>query len=168
MTVMFDLESRFDPRKVVEAIPDSIYNPHKFSGVKVYNLQPFYSALVFNSGKVTITGVTSMEHAEKAARHLYESLRTHINVRYGSLEICNFVGSMKIDSPIHLINFYNSHREFSSYEVELFSGLFYKPCKVNGTITLFRTGQINLTGVRTYQEMELLKNHILEELRVSG
>ena len=164
MTVIFSLDNRLDLSKVEEAIPDSIYNPHTFSAVKVRELQTNYSALIFNSGKVVITGVTSEEKASIAAHHLYEGLSSVFQLNFGNLEVKNMVGSFVLSHQVNLISFYNCFKGRCSYEVELFPALFYKPKDIRGTVTIFRTGRINITGVRSYTELDLIEFHIKQIL----
>ena len=164
MTVLFDLNNKIDLWKLVEVLPDAIYNPHTFSGAKIRELQPNYSALVFCSGKVVITGTTSMAKANAAASHLVGMLEDDFDVSFGTLIVKNLVASFHHGRRVDLVEFYNKHKKESSYEIELFPALFYKPKHIKGTITIFSTGRINLTGVRTFEDLLDLEAFIRAEL----
>ena len=66
----------------------------------------------------------------------------------------NMVLSYAVGRAINLVEFYDRHKSKCSYEVELFPGLIYRSQSPKVTFTLFASGKVNATGIKTENEKE--------------
>ena len=167
MTIMLKLSTNIDLRELETRSDDIVYCPEVFSGAKFRCLSPSYSALIFRTGAVTLTGIKSMEAGQKAAEHLIAKLAgLGLTLDIVSLNVKNHVLSFNAGIPIHLPSFYEKHSSESSYETELFPGLIYKPKAMKVTILIFSSGKMIATGIRDNDQI-INVQALLNELTLS-
>ena len=70
-TITFD--KPLNLKKLVKKIPNSIYEPDIFSGLR-YKIKEGLSALIFSSGKVVVAGSKSVQDISYA----YSKIRTYV------------------------------------------------------------------------------------------
>ena len=70
-----DIGSRVDLEGGAKVMENVIYEPEQFPGLMYRLAEPKVVMLIFNSGKVVITGARSGEEAQEAAEKLRASLR---------------------------------------------------------------------------------------------
>ena len=109
----------------------------------------------YSSGKFLITGVKSYDELNEVANNIVVYLKKHgIINKIKEIQINNHVITCEIDNLInlnHLAVKLNSSRV--SYEPEQFPGLIYKD-ENNITFMLFSSGKINITGVKSLENLE--------------
>ncbi|KAE9551883.1 hypothetical protein FO519_004905 [Halicephalobus sp. NKZ332] len=116
-----------DLKKIAMHARNAEYNPKRFSAVVMRIREPRTTALIFNSGKMVITGAKSEDDSRLAARKYARIIqKLGFNVRFSEFKIQNLVGSVDVHFAIHLEGLCVSHTQFSSYEPELFPGLIYR------------------------------------------
>jgi len=155
MTIIVQLSSDIDLHTLHDKSDDIVYSPRSFSGAKYRCFNPCYSALIFRTGKVTLTGVTSISKARQAADHLANYLTSlGLNITVVSLNVKNQVISFNAERTIDLPKFYNLHKAESSYEIELFPGLIYRNSIYGITMLIFSSGKIIVTGIKATHQMD--------------
>ena len=137
------------------------YNPQKFAAVIMRIREPKTTALIFQSGKMVITGARSPGLSRIAARK-YTRLITKLGfpVYLREFKIQNVVGSCDVGFPIRLEGLAYSHGKFSSYEPELFPGLVYRMVSPKIVILIFVSGKVVLTGGRDKDSILLAFNRM--------
>lgn len=119
-------------------------------------IPPFekYTAF-YGSGKFLITGAKSVEEINKVADSVVSFLKDHnINNEIKNIQINNYVLTDEIGTKINLNELVIKLNKFNvSYEPEQFPGLIYKDYN-NITFMLFGSGKINITGVKSLDNIE--------------
>ena len=142
------------------------FNPDRFAALILRLSEPKATALVFQSGKMVVTGTKS----EKAARDATAKFAAMIkkimasdkdasgraagaSSSAGAFEVTDFtlrniVASADVGFPIQLEHLAFEHHRFASYEPELFPGLIYRMQTPRIAILVFVSGKIVLTGAK--------------------
>lgn len=109
--------------------------------------QPYTTASMWSSGKVTCTGATSEETAKLAARRYARILqKLGFRVKFMNYRVVNVLGTCTMPFAIKLIPFSQSNRAIASYEPELHPGVTYKIKDLKATLKIFSTGSITVTA----------------------
>ena len=141
------------------------YNPKRFNALTMRLKEPKIVALIFDSGKIIVTGATTEEDSRTAARKLIKILRNcGFKVGYKSFKITNIVSSCNVNFPIrltqlnaHLCYKYNINNLKKGnkvyYEPEVFPGLIYRMEKPKLTLLIFEGGKINFVGAKKQEDI---------------
>ena len=137
------------------------YNPKRFNALIMRSVKPKAVALIFDSGKIIVTGATTEEDSRAAARKIIKILRNcGFKVGYKSFEIINIVSSCDVNFPIRLrqLNYdlrykYNIKGNKVYYEPEVFPGLIYRMEKPKVTVLMFASGKINFVGAKKQEDI---------------
>ncbi|XP_021012081.1 TATA box-binding protein-like protein 2 isoform X2 [Mus caroli] len=149
-----NLACKLDLRKIALNAKNTEYNPKRFAAVIMRIREPRTTALIFSSGKVVCTGAKSEEESRLAARKYARVVqKLGFPVRFFNFKIQNMVGSCDVKFPIRLEILALTHRQFSSYEPELFPGLIYKMVKPQVVLLIFASGKVVLTGAKERSEI---------------
>lgn len=109
--------------------------------------QPYTTASMWSSGKVTCTGATSEETAKLAARRYARILqKLGFRVKFMNYRVVNVLGTCTMPFAIKLIPFSQNNRAIASYEPELHPGVTYKIKDLKATLKIFSTGSITVTA----------------------
>lgn len=136
-----------------------IYNPKKYHGA--YLVIEGRKITVYKSGKYIITGLKHIEDVP----HFFELLRIALT---GVLDVSlidppiiqNIVITESLEHPVNLLYLIQNNPDLiCEYEPEQFPGLIIK--KPEGTILLFSTGKMVLTGLKSVENGEKLKAFVL-------
>ena len=149
-----NVSCRLDLKDIVTRSRNSEYNPKRFAAVVMRIREPKSTALIFQTGKIVITGARSENNAWIAARKYARILqKLDFPAQFRDFKIQNIVGSCDLGFPIRLEGLANQHSQFSSYEPELFPGLIYRMNKPKIVILAFVSGKIVLTGAKSNQQI---------------
>uniref|UniRef100_A0A8C8TQT8 TATA box binding protein like 2 n=2 Tax=Peromyscus maniculatus bairdii TaxID=230844 RepID=A0A8C8TQT8_PERMB len=149
-----NLACKLDLRKIALNAKNTEYNPKRFAAVIMRIREPRTTALIFSSGKVVCTGAKSEEESRLAARKYARVVqKLGFPVRFLNFKIQNIVGSCDVKFPVRLEILALTHRQFSSYEPELFPGLIYKMVKPQVVLLIFASGKVVLTGAKERSEI---------------
>jgi transcription initiation factor TFIID TATA-box-binding protein len=144
-----NLKCDLELRDIALKTKNSEYNPRRFAAVIMRIKEPKTTALIFESGKMVVTGARSEEDSRKASRQYAKIIQRLGNrVRFAEFKIQNIVGSCDVKFPIRLEGLYSSHCKFCSYEPEMFPGLIYKMADPKIVLLIFVSGKIVLTGAK--------------------
>lgn len=120
-----------------------------------------------SSGRITVAGCSSKEELIESLNSLsseLEKIGYTLDISEYEIEIQNIVGTTKVDKELDLDQI-NSDFESDSveYNPENFPGLIFRP-QTTGTVMIFRTGTINLAGVKSCDQLLALYKKALQEI----
>lgn len=136
--------------------------------------QPFRAtALIFNSGKMVVTGTKSEEETKVAILKFAGVIRKASNlvipkkIEDFDYKLHNVVGSHSVGFPIRLEALRSTAKNFAKYEPETFPGLVFRMNNPKVVLLIFNTGKLVITGAKSRQEvydayqsiLPLLRNH---------
>jgi transcription initiation factor TFIID TATA-box-binding protein len=136
------------------------YNPEKFSALIFRQTEPKTTALLFNNGKMIVTGSKSERSARDACAKFAAIVKriqhtdrgvSSIAQEITDFRITNVVGSCDVGFPIQLEHLALQHFRYASYEPEIFPALLYRMAQPKICISIFVNGKIVMTGAK-YQE----------------
>ncbi|XP_042538448.1 TATA box-binding protein-like 2 [Dipodomys spectabilis] len=149
-----NLACKLDLKKIALHAKNAEYNPKRFAAVIMRIREPRTTALIFSSGKMVCTGAKSEEQSRLAARKYARVVqKLGFPARFLDFKIQNMVGSCDVRFPIRLEGLVLTHRQFSSYEPELFPGLIYRMVKPRIVLLIFVSGKVVLTGAKERSEI---------------
>jgi len=108
--------------------------------------QPYTTANIWNSGKITCTGANSEDQARIAGRRFARILqKLGFNTRFSNYRVVNVLGTVTMPFAIRITQFSQAHQE-ASYEPELHPGVTYKCKYPKATLKIFSTGSVTVTA----------------------
>ncbi|OQS04440.1 TATA-box binding protein [Thraustotheca clavata] len=146
----FSLGHRIDLKQLVLKARNVSFNPRKFTGASMRLRDPKCTGLFFATGKVVVLGIKSQEALSIAAARLKIGY-TDAQMLY--LTIHNVTASAATGYRIRLEGLYNEHYRFSTYEPELFHGLYYRMLEPKVCFIIFITGTITACGASTWEDL---------------
>jgi len=158
-TAKMKITEKIDLIKIARKIRDCEYHPERFPGVIYRDDNPRATFLIFSSGKMVITGLEIVEHAEKAVLKTLKKLKKiGIALNDPEISIQNIVSSGDLHTSINL-NKAVLQMECVMYEPEIFPGLIYNMKDPRAVFLLFSTGKFVCTGIK---KKKTLKQAILK------
>jgi transcription initiation factor TFIID TATA-box-binding protein len=161
MTYYVNLNCKLNLEFVAKNLNDVKYDKKRFSAAIKRIKDPKCTILIFNNGKLIITGCKTEGQciiASQKISKLIQRLGYHVNIAEKSVK--NMVGSIDYGSKINLTSLAKNIGNNASFEPELFPGLIFTSQKLNVNegkpyckITVFNSGKINITGVKTKEEL---------------
>ncbi|KAJ3523080.1 hypothetical protein NMY22_g11607 [Coprinellus aureogranulatus] len=115
-------DCRLDVKTISLHGPNTEYNPKRSAAVIMRIREPKTTALIFASGKMVVTGAQSDDDSRLASRN------------------CGVKFLVRLEGLAY------SHRQFSSYEPEIFPGLIYRMNEPKVVLLVFMSGKTVLTG----------------------
>lgn len=163
MTIACELQGRFDLCEVANRNTAFKYNRRVFTAARFRSHQPNYSALLFSSGRVTLTGVNSLTRGREAIRHFCSSILKPMGYATNCkrLKADNYVATIDVNRRLSLPTLYQQLRGPNcSYETELFPGLIFRMPQLNTTCLFFSSGKVNFTGFKRKHEIRKIQREI--------
>ncbi len=170
MVASVDLfSSKIPLTKFVKEIENVTYNPKKFPGACLRLEKPRTSILVFDSGKIVVSGAKNEKDIKKSIKELKKRLRKLgiTFIKEPEIKIQNVVASGKIGFKINLDDLAFQFKN-SEYNPEQFPGLVYKPQRSNVSFLLFNTGKIVCTGAKNEKEIIEEREELIRILKEQG
>ncbi|KAF8822047.1 TATA-box binding protein TBP2 [Cardiosporidium cionae] len=148
------LQCEVDLRKVAISTRNAEYNPRKVSAVVIRIRNPRCTGLIFQTGRLLITGTKSESDAKRGGKLMAKivQLTGHKSVSFTNFKIESIIAVANCGVPVRLEGLANEHKEFCSYEPELFAGLVYRynPSELSKAVLLiFVSGKIVITGCKS-------------------
>jgi TATA-box binding protein (TBP) (component of TFIID and TFIIIB) len=143
----FTLNTKLYRKTILSYFPTIRY-PARFSGgILKY---PDGCLLVFDSGKINVTGVKSLLDAYTLIERF--CIIYPCTLYKTELKIANIVAHTRLSNDFDYRKL--QHFPYYSYEAELFPGTHVKVDKSKAIFIVFRTGRITVTGLRTLSSVE--------------
>lgn len=144
-----------------DQVEDNINYLKPFSGAKLRVIDSLnYSALIFSSGKIVLTGINTESKAKNAADDLITRLiKYYPGAAVDDLLVHNYVLALSF-GRLDLNKLYANNQKFLTYELELFHGLIYRCNKYKRTATMFVSGKINVTGIKHFDLIPSIMRHL--------
>lgn len=131
------------------AMESSNVEYHRQHGMLNMRLRnPYTTASVWSSGKVTCTGALSEDFAKVAARKFARKIqKLGYKVKFSNFRVVNVLGTCSLPFALDITKFSREHKE-ASYEPELHPGVTYRIKTPKATLKIFSTGSITVTAPR--------------------
>ncbi|SBS84647.1 TATA-box-binding protein, putative [Plasmodium ovale] len=147
-----------DLRLIAVSTRNAEYNPSKINTLIVRLNKPKCTALLFKSGRIMLTGTKTKKDSIYGCRKVGKIVKliTKQCVFFRDFKIENIIASANCNMPIRLEMLANDHKEYCSYEPELFAGLVYryKPTSnLKSVILIFVSGKIIITGCKSVRNL---------------
>ncbi len=159
------LDQTLDLNAIARSVPNIEYDPEEFPGLILRLDKPRLTSLVFNSGKMVVTGAKSTDQLIKGFKKI---IRTF--VRYGivivgkpKIQIQNIVASANLNVEVDLEKaaYLLSN---TMYEPEQFPGLIHRSDDPKVVILLFSSGKMVITGAKSEEDVEKAVRNIYKKL----
>ncbi|CAF0976026.1 unnamed protein product [Adineta ricciae] len=141
----FALGCKLNLRKIAMEAANVIYNRgHAMVLMKIR--KPYCSANVWSSGKVTVTGTTSEDDAQRAARRVARCLqRLGFKTKFRNYRIVNCLATCSMPWQIDIVKLSQIYPECVSYEPEIHPGATVR-LNDKAVLKVFTTGSVTLTA----------------------
>ena len=144
------------------------YNNRKFNAMKLRLKEPKTIALIFDSGRIVVTGAKNEEDSEKAAKKFAKIIRSvGYNVKFKDFLITNMSGTYNLGFNIRLnklcVSLCNKCKVDNPkekggkvyYEPEKYCGLTHKMVNPKLTVVIYASGKINFVGAKEKEDFKL-------------
>ncbi|XP_060558147.1 TATA box-binding protein-like 1 [Ruditapes philippinarum] len=133
-------------RIAMEGTNVEYHRQHGMLNMRLRN--PYTTASVWSSGKITCTGALSEEFSKIAARKFARKIqKMGYKVKFTNFRIVNVLGTCSLPFALDITKFSMEHKE-ASYEPELHPGVTYRIKSPKATLKIFSTGSITVTAPR--------------------
>jgi transcription initiation factor TFIID TATA-box-binding protein len=162
MTYYVNLNCKVNLEFIAKNLNDVKYDKMRFSAAIKRIREPKSTILIFNNGKLIITGCKSEDQCNMVSQKIAQSIQNlGYDIKITDQCVKNLVGSIDYGSKIDLFALAKCIGPKASFEPELFPGLIFSSKKMNSNdgdkqnckITVFRSGKINITGTKTKDEL---------------
>jgi len=163
------LAQELDLRSIAISARNAEYNPKKVNAVVMRLRDPKCTGLVFRSGRMMITGARAEADAKYGGKKMAKICQKagHPDVKFCGFKIENMIATADCRFPIRLEGLAYDHREYCSYEPELFPGLVYRynpQDNSKAVLLLFVSGKVIITGCKSRQEIASVFENIFPVL----
>lgn len=160
-----EVDAKIDLNLLARKQRDAEYNPEQFPGLMLRVKNPKATILVFNSGRMVITGLRRESEAERAVENVVAKIRRAGIPVSGTPKITvqNIVASGDLHSRVDL-DMAQMALERCLYEPEVFPGLIYRMKIPKAVFLIFSSGRIVCAGTNkesiTRKAIYLLAEHM--------
>eukprot|EP00472_Partenskyella_glossopodia_P008191 CAMPEP_0197532162 /NCGR_PEP_ID=MMETSP1318-20131121/38730_1 /TAXON_ID=552666 /ORGANISM="Partenskyella glossopodia, Strain RCC365" /LENGTH=350 /DNA_ID=CAMNT_0043088637 /DNA_START=15 /DNA_END=1067 /DNA_ORIENTATION=- len=149
------LHIKLDLVHICTRVRGAEYNPKRFHAVVLRIREPKATAIMYASGKLVCMGAKNEKSANIACRKFVRILQKigYKDAKFNPTDeeplIRNIMAKVKVPFPIRLEDLAIAHRDFVSYEPEIFPGLIYRMASPRVTVFVFVTGTILVVGAKS-------------------
>ncbi|MFW9983531.1 MAG: TATA-box-binding protein [Candidatus Odinarchaeota archaeon] len=160
-----EVDAKIDLNLLARKQRDAEYNPEQFPGLMLRVKNPKATILVFNSGRMVITGLRRESEAANAVDNVIAKIRKAGITVSGTpkITIQNIVASGDLHSRVDL-DMAQMALERCLYEPEVFPGLIYRMKTPKAVFLIFSSGRIVCAGTNketiTRKAIYLLADHM--------
>ncbi|GAB5360022.1 hypothetical protein AAMO2058_000591700 [Amorphochlora amoebiformis] len=155
---------------IVTRVRGAEYNPKRFHAVVLRIREPKATAIIYASGKLVCMGARNEKAANLACRKFVRILQKvgYSEAKFAPTKaeplIRNVMAKVKVPFPIRLEDLAVAHRDFVSFEPEIFPGLIYRMASPRVTIFVFVTGTVLVVGAKNRNQVYLAFDSIFPVL----
>lgn len=151
---MFNLGTKLDLKHIGLHAKNAEYNPKRFAAVIMRIRDPKTTALIFESGKVVVTGAENEPEAKRGAKKFAKIIvKLNYPAKFRDFKVQNIVGSTAINFQVKLEPMAAENAIFSRYEPEIFPGLIFRMENPKVVLLIFVSGKIVFTGARSEDDL---------------
>lgn len=166
MVATSDLKHNIPLYRLAEALPNTEYNPEQFPGLVLRITEPKCSILVFSTGKLVCTGLTSIEDIKKSINKVIESvakIKIKITIK-PEIHLQNIVSSGSLGVGLNLNKLAVTLKNVE-YEPEQFPGLVHVIKNPKANFLIFSNGELVCTGVKSKEMAQAAVKCLIKELK---
>ncbi len=163
------LDQKLDLNAIARSVPNIEYDPEEFPGLILRLESPRLTALIFNSGKMVVTGAKSTQMLIKGFKHIMRVFVRHgiIIVGKPKIQIQNIVASANLGVEIDLEKAAYLLPN-TMYEPEQFPGLIHRMREPKVVLLIFSSGKMVITGAKSEEDVQKAVYSIYEKLKELG
>ncbi len=163
------LDQKLDLNAIARSVPNIEYDPEEFPGLILRLESPRLTALIFNSGKMVVTGAKSTQMLIKGFKHIMRVFVRHgiIIVGKPKIQIQNIVASANLGVEIDLEKAAYLLPN-TMYEPEQFPGLIHRMRDPKVVLLIFSSGKMVITGAKSEEDVQRAVYNIYERLKELG
>jgi len=170
IVVVIDAQQDIDLFNIATNLSNVDYHPETDSHLTYFPRAYENVALrVPSSGRITVAGPKSKEEVIESLNEFSSELeKVGTNLDFGtySAEIQNMIGVTQVERELDLQTIASDFgSEDIEYNPENFAGLIFRPSST-GTAMLFKTGKINLVGVKSCDQLLSLHLELVERIPI--
>jgi len=151
----FQLRTEIDLKQTTFRLRNAEYNPRKINAVVLRLRRPKVTALIYQGGKVSISGAQTMDDAVMAAKKSAKTMQKigYRDAVFSNFKIENIIARADVAFPIRLEQLAYDHKACASYEPELFAGCVYRMEEPKCCFLVFVTGKMVINGTTNMGEL---------------
>ncbi|CAD7953477.1 unnamed protein product [Amoebophrya sp. A25] len=142
------------------------YNGKKSHSLIVRLQEPRAAGLVYEHGRVMITGAKSPDEAKLAGKKIAKLFQAigYKDARFVNYQLVNLVAIADLGFPVRLERVAFDYQGQASYEPELFSGLVWKQWDPQVSVLIFVSGKIVMTGTKSPDDLYAVLDELYPKL----
>lgn len=151
----FQLRTEIDLKQTTFRLRNAEYNPRKINAVVLRLRRPKATALIYQGGKVSISGPQTMDDAVMAAKKCAKTMQKigYREAVFSNFKIENIIARADVAFPVRLEQLAYDHKACASYEPELFAGCVYRMDEPKCCALVFVTGKMVINGTKNMEEL---------------
>lgn len=160
------LDQNLDLHAIAKSVANIEYDPEEFPGL-IYRLsKPRLTALIFNSGKMVVTGAKSTAQLIDGFKKIIRSFTKHgiIIVGKPKIQIQNIVASANLGVEVDLEKAAFLLKNVM-YEPEQFPGLIHRMDEPKVVLLIFSSGKMVITGAKSEEDVNSAVYNIFNQLK---
>jgi len=160
------LDQTLDLNAIARSVPNIEYDPEEFPGLIMRLESPRLTALIFNSGKMVVTGAKSTQMLIKGFKKIIRVFVRHgiIIVGKPKIQIQNIVASANLGVEVDLEKAAYLLPN-TMYEPEQFPGLIHRMDEPKVVLLIFSSGKMVITGAKSEDDVQKAVNNIYNRLK---
>lgn len=155
-SLMYGHPMPIDLQQLATFLPCSSYNRRRFAAITIRMDSPKFTALLFTSGKLVVTGVKSFNEcilASLCMSRLINQTLVNANFNIMNCTVENIVAHSEIplgkNQKLDIQALYDAHSVECSYQKNMFPGAIYRGVGIPVVLLCFFSGRVVLTGGKT-------------------
>ncbi|MHA1754220.1 MAG: TATA-box-binding protein [Candidatus Odinarchaeia archaeon] len=155
------LNDKIDLNKLSSNIAEAEYDPSQFPGLVLRLKEPKAAILVFNTGRMVVTGLRSEDDAPEVVSKIIEKIKNAgIEIKSKpKIQVQNIVASGNLGAKLDL-EAASITLEDALYEPEQFPGLIFRAKYPKVVFLLFSSGRIVCTGAKKETDVQEAVNKL--------
>lgn len=153
IVVRLCLNCNLNLEKIEDRFKNCSYNPNNFPGLFLRIKAPKSVLIIFNSGKIILTGIKLFQDIDYILEYLISQFHREKIVQFDlikdnfDVKVVNIVITADLNNKIDL-DLASLSLKNAIYDPEVFPGLIYKhDDNIKGTFLIFSTGKLVFTGI---------------------
>jgi transcription initiation factor TFIID TATA-box-binding protein len=152
---------------IASKLDGCVFTKKKFPGAIYHINKPKIVALLFTSGKIVLTGITSVDESREGLGVLISQLNS-LGIRTSAVPdvsitnmVCSYDTGLKINLSKVIVAF---NYEKIEYEPEQFPGLVYRIADPKIVALVFSSGKVIFTGAKNIEDVKSAIDQVMKIL----